>query len=279
MARMRLAMVLMFLTRGIPVVYYGDEQGFVGDGGDQGARQDMFPSLVESYNDDDLIGTPATTAESNFDPTHRLYQFIADLAALRAAHPTLVTGAQIERHVEEGVYAFSRIDRDERVEYVIAVNNAPATKRVGFTVATPDAEFEPLIEGEAVASDATGLVEILVPGLGAVAYRADRPVPPSPAAPGIRISRPDDGAVVELPRFRLQADLDREAFAEVTFAVSIDGGPFQVLGTDDSPPFRVYWDNSGLPDDTAVELLATVDDLSGNTTVDRIAFTLGDRTR
>ena len=34
----------MFLTRGQPVVYYGDEQGFTGAGGDKDARQDMFAS-------------------------------------------------------------------------------------------------------------------------------------------------------------------------------------------------------------------------------------------
>ena len=40
--RDRLAHALMYLTRGQPVVYYGDEQGFTGDGGDKDARQDMF---------------------------------------------------------------------------------------------------------------------------------------------------------------------------------------------------------------------------------------------
>jgi hypothetical protein len=44
--RDQLAHSLMYLTRGQPVVYYGDEQGFVGDGNDQLARQDMFPSQV-----------------------------------------------------------------------------------------------------------------------------------------------------------------------------------------------------------------------------------------
>ena len=43
LARDQLAHSLMYLSRGQPVVYYGDEQGFVGDpGGDQNARQDMF---------------------------------------------------------------------------------------------------------------------------------------------------------------------------------------------------------------------------------------------
>ena len=66
-ARDELAHALMYFGRGMPVVYYGDEQGFTGDGGDQDARQDMMPSLVAVYNDDDLIGTAATTADANFD--------------------------------------------------------------------------------------------------------------------------------------------------------------------------------------------------------------------
>ena len=34
----------MYFGRGMPVVYYGDEQGFTGDGGDKDARQDMVPA-------------------------------------------------------------------------------------------------------------------------------------------------------------------------------------------------------------------------------------------
>ena len=33
---------LMMFMRGVPVIYYGDEQGFVSDGGDQLARENMF---------------------------------------------------------------------------------------------------------------------------------------------------------------------------------------------------------------------------------------------
>ncbi len=82
---------LMYLTRGQPVVYYGDEQGFVGDGGDQLARQDMFPSQVGVYNDDTLIGTTKTTADDNFDPTHPLYQYISQLSQLRKDNPALAS--------------------------------------------------------------------------------------------------------------------------------------------------------------------------------------------
>ena len=39
LARDRLAHELMYFSRGNPVIYYGDEQGFTGAGGDQVARQ------------------------------------------------------------------------------------------------------------------------------------------------------------------------------------------------------------------------------------------------
>ena len=61
LARSTLAHALMFFSRGSPVIYYGDEQGFTGDGGDKDARQDMFANAVPPYADDDLIGTDATT--------------------------------------------------------------------------------------------------------------------------------------------------------------------------------------------------------------------------
>src|SRR6187431_1209906 len=60
--RVMLGNAMMFLLRGVPVVYYGDEQGFVGHGVDQDARQDMFASQVASYNDQTLLGSSTSTA-------------------------------------------------------------------------------------------------------------------------------------------------------------------------------------------------------------------------
>ena len=121
--RDELAHELMYLTRGQPVVYYGDEQGFVGDGGDKDAREDMFPSRVETYNDNDLIGTAATTADANYDTSHPLYRTIRDLARLRKTYPALADGAQLHRYAsnDAGIYAFSRIDAGERREFLVAL--------------------------------------------------------------------------------------------------------------------------------------------------------------
>lgn len=56
--RVLLAHAMLFTLRGVPVVYYGDEQGFTGVGGDQDARQDMMVSRTPSYLADRRIGMP-----------------------------------------------------------------------------------------------------------------------------------------------------------------------------------------------------------------------------
>jgi glycosidase len=101
---------LMFFARGVPTIYYGDEQGFAGDGGDQDAREDMFPSKVAVYNDNKLVGSAATTAQSNFDANAPLYRAIAGMAALRKAEPSLRRGEQVVRAAGDapGLFAFSR---------------------------------------------------------------------------------------------------------------------------------------------------------------------------
>ena len=108
--------------------------------GDQRAREDMFASQVELHNDTyDLIGTDATTADENFDTGHPLYQHIADLAELREEHPALADGAQVHRYATSGpgIFAFSRMDADEQVEYVVAVNNADTEQTATFDTYQP----------------------------------------------------------------------------------------------------------------------------------------------
>lgn len=110
LARVKLANAMMYFARGIPVVYYGDEQGFVGEGGDKGAREDMMPSKVAQYNGFDLLGTDKTTADSNFDKQHPLYIMYAELAKLYQSHEAFRRGAQkvLSSSDEAGVFAFTR---------------------------------------------------------------------------------------------------------------------------------------------------------------------------
>jgi glycosidase len=129
-----LAHAMMFFTRGVPVVYYGDEQGFVGDGGDQASRQDMMPSMVASYNDDDLLATDKTTADDNFDTSHPLYQAFAHYADLYQTYPALRFGQQQVIYAQDkpGLFAITRdlaaSKTTQGQQLVVVFNTATSTK-------------------------------------------------------------------------------------------------------------------------------------------------------
>ena len=267
-ARLRLAHALMYFSRGNPVVYYGDEQGFAGLGGDQSARQDMFPSRVAEYNADDLIGTDATTAVSNFDRRHPLYRSIAALARTAERHPALRDGAHQHRWSSDGpgIYAFSRIDRREQREYVVALNNAEAERTAAVPTYLERAGFERVHgDGERrLRSDRGGRLELTVPALGAVVYRAERRLPRSRRAPAIALDLP---AGPHRDRVEVGADVDGDSFYEVTFLARGDRGRggWRPIGTDDTAPYRVFHDIADRRPGSRVEYRAVVLDNSGNT--------------
>lgn len=283
-ARTKLAHALMYFARGVPVIYYGDEQGFVGDGDDKDARQNMFPSQVASYNDDDLMGTDATTADDNFDQTHVLYQSFAEYAALYQAHQALRTGAQLHRYSssEAGIYAFSRIDRDEKVEYLIAVNNANVAKSATFGTASPDTGFTAIYPAAASAltSDADGNVTVDLPALSFAIYQADAPIAASAVAPSIFFGTLSNDQEVLLQtakldgndvqdRIEVGVDLSDGHLAEVTFAVRKSGETeYTVIGVDDNAPYRVFFALDDLPggfvEGDTLDFVAIVNDLNGN---------------
>jgi len=265
LARDRLAHALMYFSRGNPVVYYGDEQGFTGDGGDQDARQDMFPSQVASYNDDDLIGTDATTADDNFDADHPLYQSIGELAAVTRRHRALRDGAQQHRWSSSGpgIYAFSRLDRHDQHEYVVAVNNAEQSETAAIPTYMRDTSFR-LVYGsgpQRLRSDTGKLLGVTVGPLSAVVYRAADPLERSRRAPAVALAAP--GPLRD--RAEIRADVGGDQFAEVTFLARVGGGGWQPIGTDDNAPFRVFHDVADLVPGTRVQYQAVVLDNAGHT--------------
>jgi neopullulanase len=141
--RVILGHAIMFTARGVPTIYYGDEQGFAGDGGDQDAREDMFPSRVAVYNDNRLVGSSATTAQSNFDTGSALYRAIADMAAMRRADPALRTGDQVVRASSDrpGLFAFSRRAPSGGGETLAVFNTSTAPIAANVQVDSGSAEW------------------------------------------------------------------------------------------------------------------------------------------
>ena len=172
--RSQLAHAMLLLLRGVPTVYSGDEQGFIGDGGDQDAREDMFPSKVAIYNDNALMGTDRTTAESNFDTGHPLFREIAALAKLRKSHPALSRGRQVTRAAGEGpgLFAVSRFDPSTGAEYLIAFNSSPEPWQGNVQVEVASERFETLAGQCPATASAPGSVALSIPAFGYVVCAA-----------------------------------------------------------------------------------------------------------
>jgi glycosidase len=201
LARMKLAHALMMFTRGVPTIYYGDEQGFVSDYNDQGARETMFPSVTPIYVDNDQIGTDATPADENFDPSHPLYQAIAEMAAVRTGEPALRRGVQLVRHFDEsadqggggmfaasdadagdaradapstqgGLFVISRIDEDSGAEVVVAFNANEVERSANIAVDGRSLAWTGLSGACALNASAPGSYAVEVPALSFVVCRS-----------------------------------------------------------------------------------------------------------
>lgn len=162
MARTILAHGLMIFGRGIPVLYYGDEQGFNGDGGDYHARETMFPSQIAGYNDNDLVGTNATTAVSNFDTSHPLFQAFKKFNAVHQFDPALRRGKQTVLRADEepGILALKR-KVPGAADYTLIVANTSLKPMTFDTDLTPSSSVQALLG--ACSSDGPSLKLNLTP--------------------------------------------------------------------------------------------------------------------
>ncbi|GAA2088469.1 alpha-amylase family glycosyl hydrolase [Actinomadura alba] len=267
-ARDSLAHELMYFSRGNPVVYYGDEQGFTGTGGDQLARQTMFASKVPEYLKDDLVGTDSTHAVDNFRTDHPLYRTLSELAAITKRHPALRNGAQQVRYASDGagVFAFSRIDRKQQREYIVALNNSKTAQSASIPTYVGDRGFQKVYGAgpSTLRSKGDRTLDVTVPALSAVVYLADGRIPESNAAPAIKLGRPAP-AEVSHGRMHVAADVAGSSFNEVTFQAKVGNGPWQSIGTDDSAPYQVFHDTSGYRTGTPLQYRAVVLDNAGHT--------------
>jgi len=168
--RVKLAHAMLFGLRGVPVIYSGDEQGFAGKGDDRAAREDMFASLVPSYNATRLVGTDATTAQSSFNAQHPLYRAIATLAPLRRDHAALRRGRQIVRVMSDkpGLFAASRFDPVDGHETLIAFNTSTEPLLANVEVDVRSAHFRSLAGVCPSAAAAPGSLALSIPPLSYV---------------------------------------------------------------------------------------------------------------
>ena len=267
LARDELAHELMYLTRGQPVVYYGDEQGFMGAGGgnDQSARQSLFATAVDEYADQPLITGETAGSVDRYATDAPLYSHISALSALRRDNPALATGSQIERYVDTGagIYAFSRVHRDAKVEHLVALNNSPADKTVTIPTLTGGGEFSALYGSGAGTANAAGELSVTVPALSAVVLVADRTVTSPEAAVAITVEAPFAGAGITGVS-PVAANVDDATWQETSFSWRVAGDTdWTSLGTAEDTTPRVFHDTAGLARGTLIEYRAVSTDAAG----------------
>ena len=282
--RDELAHALMYLTRGQPVVYYGDEQGFTGDGGDKDARAGH-------------VRQPGRRLQRRRPDRHRRHHGRRQLRHRPPAlphhprpgrgcaqrYPALADGAQLHRYAsnEAGVYAFSRIDADERREYVVALNNATSREdRDRRHLMRPRARFTQVWPASkaSLRTDAEGRRRRH--GAAAVGGRCCAPSARSPSveeAPAIHFGQPSAGGIVGGRAPRSPSGVPDGGFNQVTLAWRpVGADDWTPLGTDDNAPYRVFHDVSAMPKGTLLEYRAVLRDSSGNLSVASTYATVGE---
>jgi glycosidase len=160
--RSTLAHALVLLGRGVPVIYYGDEQGFTGDGDDRRARQDMFETRVPSYADDRRVGR----ASGPFDVNADMYRRIAEMTRVRAADRRLRHGRVAVRVADQepGILALSRLDDDG--ETLVVFNTSTEARDVNIPVETDSTAWRARLGQCPARAAAPGAVSVSVPALG-----------------------------------------------------------------------------------------------------------------
>ena len=259
---------VMYLLRGAPTVYYGDEVGMIGTGGDQQARQDMFPTQVQDWQTQDRVGSPSIGTGSSFDVTTNPIELeLAKLGALRDAHPALSTGASIVRFASGRVLAVSRIDAAAKREYIAAFNSGTTAATVTITTSTGGASWSPLLGTTAtLTSGATGTMTFDVPALSAVLLRAGTDLSASPAqTPTLRVAGDDLSNM-----WRAAATAVGNSPVSIGFGVRRANGKWTRLAVDDSPPYRVFVDPAKYRKNEKLDLVAVVRALDGSTATSKV---------
>ena len=233
---------LMYLTRGIPSVYYGDEVGMTGtdSGSDQLARQDMFSTKVNIWKTEKRIGSSPIGTGNAFDITdkHPIATHLKALANLRATNPGLANASMQIRYAKDYLLAISKKDDVENREYVVAFNNSNKAIKATINTATAKGGWK-LIMGKSSFKAVGEKVTITVPALSTVVLKANQKIDKTEVKVGKISSKLD----FLTGYYETKASVTTKDLAKVTFySRTSSDQPWNSLGTDTNFPYIVYVD-------------------------------------
>lgn len=274
--RAELANSLLFLLRGGPVLYYGDEKGMTGSDGDKAAREDMFATQVNEWQTEQRIGTDPVGDKSSFDLHDPLEDQIKALQAAIKANPALRNGTQQTRYAGASIYVATRYSNNQ--EYVVAFNSADVAQTATFPVSTKSSTWVKLLGTDASMSSSNQRMKLTLPGRSYILLKASSKFSPQSKV-AIQLQTPSIDYLS--PRWiALTATVPGDDYNEVTFATRAAKGSWQVVGTSDRRTFktddvagglyRVYLHPIGYKNGTTLEVVAIAKGMTGKKAVSSV---------
>lgn len=245
--RTKLANALMYFSRGIPVVYYGDEVGMTGSnsGKDQFARQDMFPTEIELWKNETRVGGSPIGNGDAFSATSQspVANYLIKLAEIRKNNPALANGPMLERYSKYALYVISKKDLADNKEYLVAFNNSDTDEVVEVTTATSTGGWSQILGTTDVVTNQSK-VTFTVPALSTIVLKANNPIDQF-ATSFTRLSTSMD----DLTGFyKVKAGLKSKDFLSVEFfARNVGSSQWISQGVDTGSPYSIFLDPLDFP--------------------------------
>jgi glycosidase len=276
LAKAKVANALLFLLRGGPALYYGDEKGMIGRGGDKAARQDMFATKVPYWQDENRLGSGPIGTRSSFDLKNPLEEQITAMQAVIKANPALRSGTQQIRHAKAGVFAVTRYLNGQ--EYAVVFNAGNAAQEVKFNVSTSGSKWTPIL-GAALSSSVSGAnLTVKVGGASYVVLKAATKFK-AKLAPALTLNAPRADFTMD-DFLELSSSVKGDEYNQVTFLVRTAGKSWVNVGTSDHRTvkgnaaaaglYRVFIDPEKYPDGTNLEIVSIVKNSANKTAVSKI---------
>ena len=257
LARTELAHALMYLSRGIPVVYYGDEVGMTGsgNGGDQQARQDMFATNVEIWKTEKRIGGQPIGEGDSFNSAteNPISIYLRSLAELRAKYPVLANGNMQIRYAKDGLLVFSKFDEAENTEYIVAMNSSSTS--MSKSVKTSSNSQWKSIFGSNKFSSKQEVLSVTLPAFSTSVFQSKAKITPVKSkVAGLTVREDFLTGYIEAV-----AKLDKNSLKSVTFSTKVSGTNDWVdVGTDFNWPYRIYLNPADYKAGATITVKATV---------------------
>jgi glycosidase len=260
LSRVKLANTLLYLSRGVPTVYYGDEVGILGSGNgrDQLARQDLFPTKVEIWKQEPRVsGKPVGNADSFINTfSNPIAKHLMALSELRKAHPALANEQMQIRYAKGSVFAFSKRAINEKREYLVVLNNSAKASTANIQTAT-SGKWRDLSNGKTFTTK-SGELTLKLEGLSSAVLRAESEINQR----GIKLGKltAKEDFLSGFHNVSLKVDSKDLAIAEF-FIRSKGDNKWSSLGVDLNQPFNVFIDPNEYSG--AVEVKARIVDSKG----------------